>query len=171
MRADEDTIGYFTKLASEKLEITKNKLRHLTMALEKYDYTFTRNKSNQRIYFREDLDKIRQLLEQVKNGLTIDDAAQTICNKTDLSQLPANVAHDLVAGRDEVSLASDEIHAMIEEVAASAAKQAADRVIENFGTEFERRIELRDKQLMMRLREASETKRHKKGLVAKLFGY
>ncbi|MCQ2009177.1 MAG: hypothetical protein ABF629_00015 [Sporolactobacillus sp.] len=171
MRADEDSIGYFTKLASEKLEITKNKLRHLTMALEKYGYLFTRNKSNQRIYFQEDLGTIKQLLEQVKNGLTIDDAAQTICGKKDLSHLPANVAHDLVSEHDVVTLASDEMHAMIEEVAASAAKQAADRVIENFGSEFERRIELRDKQLMMRLREATEAKRHKKGLVAKLLGY
>ncbi|MET1249748.1 hypothetical protein ABWW58_13300 [Sporolactobacillus sp. STCC-11] len=171
MRADEDSIGYFTKLAAENLEITKNKLRHLTMALEKHGYKLTRNKSNQRIYFPEDLVSIRQLLKKVKEGLTIDEAAQGICEKTDLTHLPANVAQDMLLSKGEVTLLPDQFRSVIEEVAASAAEQAADRVVENFSSEFERRIELRDKQLMMRLREASESKRRKKGVVSRLFGY
>ncbi|WP_262392485.1 hypothetical protein [Sporolactobacillus inulinus] len=60
---------------------------------------------------------------------------------------------------------------MIEQVAASAAEQAANQVMKNFSTELERRIELRDKQLMLRLREMTEEKkRHKKGLFAKILG-
>jgi hypothetical protein len=77
----------------------------------------------------------------------------------------------MVLNQGEVTLPPDQFRSVIEEVAASAAEQAVDRVIENFSSEFERRIELRDKQLMMRLREVSESKRHKKGLVSRLFGY
>lgn len=171
MRADEETIGLFTKLASEKLNITKSKLRHLTMALEKNGYQFTRNKSNQRIFFKEDMETISQLLEKLNTGLTIDDAAKRICDKTDLDHLPAAVEYGLTVSRSEVTLAADQFQAMVEQVAASAAQQAADRVVENFSTEFERRIELRDKQLMSRLREIAESKKQKKGLVARLFGY
>lgn len=171
MRADEDSIGYFTKLAAEKLTITKNKLRHLTMALEKHGYHFTRNKSNQRIYFSEDLASVKRLLKKVKEGLTIDEAARGICEQTDLTQLPANATQDMHLSQGEVSLPPDQFRSVIEEVAASAAEQAVDRVVKNFSSEFERRIELRDKQLMMRLREASESKKHKKRLVSRLFGY
>ncbi|GEB76101.1 DNA-binding protein [Sporolactobacillus inulinus] len=171
MRAGEESIGFFTKLAAEKLGITKNKLRHLTMALEKHGYQFTRNKSNQRIYFQENLEMIEKLLQKVKNDVTIDEAAQSLCEGKENSYPPAVEETVLPQARRNVFLPDSQIHSMIEQVAASAAEQAANQVMKNFSTELERRIELRDKQLMLRLREMTEEKkRHKKGLFAKILG-
>ncbi|MCL1632620.1 helix-turn-helix domain-containing protein [Sporolactobacillus sp. CPB3-1] len=176
MRADERSIGYFTKLASEKIGVTKDKLRHLTMGLEKHGYRFTRNKSNQRIYFREDLETIRQLLEKIKAGKTIDKAAQEVCENKKKEQLPAFGSADVDASQtaEEIHMKQSQFHLMIEEVASSAAKHAVDDMINHFSTEFERRIELRDKQLMMQLRETVDEKKRKKNIVtrlSRLFGY
>ncbi|MCO7176159.1 hypothetical protein ACFP7A_09750 [Sporolactobacillus kofuensis] len=170
MRADNETIGYFTKLAAEKLNVTKSRLRHLTMALEKNGYRFTRNKSNQRIFFQEDMETISQLLDKVKSGFTIDEASKTICRKTDLDHLPASTEYGVVISGNEVSIATEQLRSMVEQVAASAAQQAADQVAQRFTTEFERRIELRDKQLMVHLREVTEAKKRRKGIVFRLFG-
>ncbi|RYL88856.1 hypothetical protein EWI07_13525 [Sporolactobacillus sp. THM7-4] len=175
-------IGYFTSTVSQKLKMTKSKLRRMTLALERNGYKMTRNHRGQRIYFENDMQAILRLQEKIKKSATIDDAAGEVCLEMNHEEMPENRE---MQGQDEqksgsvVRLNPDErmpfltkqIHLMINEVAAATAEETAARVVEKINRGIDRSIEQRDKELVARLRESSEsfTERHRKGWLSKLF--
>lgn len=169
--------GCFTKQTADKLRVTRSKLRRLTMALEKHGYIFSRNKTNQRVYYERDVQAIARLMAEMKKGKTIEYAAAEMCGKTvgvpDVipgADVPDSVRQPSGPPETDITFSVEQLRLMIEQVAASTAEKTADRVIEKYDREMEMRIERRDRELVNRLREASETGRKKKGLLSKFFG-
>ncbi|WP_010631154.1 MerR family transcriptional regulator [Sporolactobacillus vineae] len=177
MRFNRENIGYFTKTVAERLNMTVSKLRRLTVALEKHGYKMSRNKSNQRIYFNKDIRTIEQLTGLLKRGLTIDDAAEQITRGRGFAPGKAEPGDANLINWDEpaitpsgIPLSESQFRAMIEQVAATTAQKTADEVISRYDREMQRRIELRDRELVTRLREANEASRKKKHWLTKMIG-
>lgn len=175
MRSRRENIGYFTKTVSDKLQITLSKLRRLTQALEKQGYTFTRNKSNQRIYFGSDIQTLQQMITKIRKGRTVEAAAGEVLSQN--SDMPQTTTEEnpSVFEWDEpeitgsgISLSASQFRLMVEQVAATAAEKTAEEVVRKYDHEMERRIELRDRELMTRLREMSEAGRKKKGWLSRV---
>jgi hypothetical protein len=177
MRFNRENIGYFTKTVAEQLDITVSKLRRLTVALEEQGYKLSRNKSNQRIYFSKDIQMIGRLIALLKKGKTIEDAANQLAGEGESVAAEAQPVDVTVVNWDEpvvtpsgISLSESQFRTMIEQVAATTAKKAADEVMSRYDREMQRRIELRDRELVTRLREASEAGRKKKHWLTKMIG-
>lgn len=178
MRFNRENIGYFTKTVAERLNMTVSKLRRLTVALEKHGYKMSRNKSNQRIYFIRDIQTLEQLTLLLKRGITIDDAANQLTQSNTSVQGEADPVDVAVVNWEApvttpsgISLSESQFRAMIEQVAATTARKTADEVISRYDGEMQRRIELRDRELVTRLREANEASRKKKHWLTKIIGF
>lgn len=177
MRFNRENIGYFTKTVAEQLGITVSKLRRLTVALEKQGYKMSRNKSNQRIYFSRDIQMIERLIALLKKGITIEDAANQLSREGESAPAKPKSVDVTVVNWEEpmmtpsgISLSESQFRAMIEQVAATTAQKTADEVMTRYDREMQRRIELRDRELVTRLREASEAGRKKKHWLTKMIG-
>lgn len=183
MAPENGEIGYFTQIVSEKLDVTRSKLRRLTTSLEKHGYVMTRNDREQRIYFDKDIQAIQRLLGKMRDGRKIEDAAGEVCGEmsigaakepTDVGRVEQCSTRVQVSSDVRLQLTADQLRLMVEQVAATTAEKTANKVIEKYDRSMERRIELRDKELVSRLREirdGARGKKHKKGLVSRLFSW
>ncbi|RYL93301.1 hypothetical protein [Sporolactobacillus sp. THM19-2] len=178
MSTGKGNYGYSTRQVVEKLKVTRSKLRRLTLALEKHGYHFPRKKSNQRIYFEQNVQMISQLMLEMKKGKTIDYAAAELCGgpaglpQAELTKaaLHSSGSGTLKLPETEISFSAEQFRLMIEQVAATAAEKTAENVIERYDREMERRIERRDRELVNRLREASEAGVKKNNFFSRFIG-
>lgn len=182
MAPENGEIGYFTQSVSEKLDVTRSKLRRLTTALEKHGYEMTRNDREQRIYFDKDIEAVHRLLRKMRAGRKIEDAAEEVCGElsigatrepTDVGSVNQRSTSTQVSPDVRLHLTADQLRLMVEQVAVTTAEKTANKVIEKYDRSVQRRIELRDKELVSRLREVGDGARgrNKKGLVSRLFGW
>lgn len=175
MRSGRENIGYFTKTVSDKLQITLSKLRRMTLALEKKGYVFTRNKSNQRIYFDSDIMAVQRMITLMRRGHTIETSAGEVVNQRSATpELRTEENPSLFEWEEPeitetgISLSASQFRLMVEQVAATAAEKTAEEVVQKYDREMERRIELRDRALVTRLREISETGRRRRGWLSRM---
>ncbi|MFT8316773.1 MAG: hypothetical protein ABF651_00720 [Sporolactobacillus sp.] len=169
MKAARGETGCSTKHVYEKLNVTRSKFRRLTTALEQQGYIFTRNRNNQRIFFEKDIQLFTHLLEETRRGTLLDDAAKAVCGNTHSSELaPTPPVNPLVPAQQiaesTLALSADQFRLVVEQVAATAAEKTAELVVRKYDREMERMIERRDRELVNRLRELSETGRKKRWL-------
>lgn len=175
MKTAKGTTYYFTKDVLKKLNITRNRLRGLTTAIEKQGRRFQRNKNNQRLFFEEDVQLLSALQNETRQGALLEEAADKLCGKKNkIAALPINMSATpsdevpiLPAQRlaaQTIALTEEQFRLVVEQVAVSAAEKTAEHVIKKYDHEIEQMIERRDRELMNRLREASERGSKKKWL-------
>jgi hypothetical protein len=144
----------------------------------------TRNDREQRIYFDKDIEAIDRLLKKMRDGRKIEDAAGEVCGELSLRTAEESAGTDSVrkqptstsvqVSRDvRMQITADQLRLMVEQVAATTDGKNGQQGRWEYDRSMERRIELRDKELVSRLREVRENAggRNKKGLVSRLFGW
>ncbi|KFM95683.1 MerR family transcriptional regulator [Bacillus clarus] len=67
--------GYFAQEVAKQLDINTNTLRRWSIELEKMDYIFERNERNQRIYYENDIDVLKQMKEYLNQNWKLEEAA------------------------------------------------------------------------------------------------
>ncbi|MEW5207618.1 MerR family transcriptional regulator, partial [Bacillus cereus] len=60
--------GYFAQEVAKQLDINTNTLRRWSIELEKMEYIFERNERNQRIYYENDIDILKQMKEYLNQN-------------------------------------------------------------------------------------------------------
>ncbi|MGG0256420.1 MerR family transcriptional regulator [Bacillus toyonensis] len=85
--------GYFAQEVAKQLDINTNTLRRWSIELEKMDYIFERNERNQRIYYENDIEILKQMKEYLNQNWKLEEAAtrsidniEEITKKTDSVQ-------------------------------------------------------------------------------------
>ncbi len=186
---------YTSKEISITLNIGTSTLRKWCLALEKYDYTFTRNDQNQRLYFHKDLVALRHYQTMVQdNNFSLDNAAVVVSSKFKDGALP-----------NETQLEREE-STEISVTEGRSFDEVLGRLLEHIETQEERmikleefnqellkrldqqqkyidsRLEERDRKLLESIRESQEERKallqiaasreeeKKKGLLSRLFG-
>ncbi|MBE5107842.1 MerR family transcriptional regulator [Bacillus thuringiensis] len=67
--------GYFAQEVAKQLDINTNTLRRWSIELEKMEYIFERNERNQRIYYENDIDILKQMKEYLNQNWKLEEAA------------------------------------------------------------------------------------------------
>ncbi|MGG1152608.1 MerR family transcriptional regulator [Bacillus wiedmannii] len=67
--------GYFAQKVAKQLDINTNTLRRWSIELEKMEYIFERNERNQRIYYENDIDILKQMKEYLNQNWKLEEAA------------------------------------------------------------------------------------------------
>ncbi|MGE1015772.1 MerR family transcriptional regulator [Bacillus wiedmannii] len=67
--------GYFAQEVAKQLDINTNTLRRWSIELEKMEYIFERNERNQRIYYENDIDVLKQMKEYLNQNWKLEEAA------------------------------------------------------------------------------------------------
>ncbi|WP_100618274.1 MerR family transcriptional regulator [Bacillus cereus] len=67
--------GYFAQEVAKQLDINTNTLRRWSIELEKMDYIFERNERNQRIYYENDIEILKQMKEYLNQNWKLEEAA------------------------------------------------------------------------------------------------
>ncbi|CKE55020.1 polar chromosome segregation protein [Streptococcus pneumoniae] len=67
--------GYFAQSVAKELDINTNTLRRWSLELEKLDYEFERNERNQRIYYKKDVNVLKQMKEYLNQNWRLEEAA------------------------------------------------------------------------------------------------
>ena len=75
--------GYFAQEVAKQLEINTNTLRRWSIELEKMDYIFERNERNQRIYYENDIDILKQMKEYLNQNWKLEEAATRSIDNTE----------------------------------------------------------------------------------------
>ncbi|MHA2890683.1 MerR family transcriptional regulator [Bacillus cereus] len=67
--------GYFAQEVAKQLDINTNTLRRWSIELEKMEYIFERNERNQRIYYENDTNILKQMKEYLNQNWKLEEAA------------------------------------------------------------------------------------------------
>lgn len=67
--------GYFAQGVAKELDINTNTLRRWSLELEKLNYEFERNERNQRIYYKKDVNVLKQMKEYLNQNWRLEEAA------------------------------------------------------------------------------------------------
>ncbi|OUB17555.1 DNA-binding protein [Bacillus thuringiensis serovar yunnanensis] len=67
--------GYFAQEIAKQLDINTNTLRRWSIELEKMEYIFERNERNQRIYYENDINVLKQMKEYLNQNWKLEEAA------------------------------------------------------------------------------------------------
>ncbi|PEU23764.1 MerR family transcriptional regulator [Bacillus wiedmannii] len=67
--------GFFAQEVAKQLDINTNTLRRWSIELEKMEYIFERNERNQRIYYENDIDILKQMKEYLNQNWKLEEAA------------------------------------------------------------------------------------------------
>lgn len=74
-------IGYFSKIVSDRLNISTDTLRSWSLRLESNGIVFERNDRNQRIYYAKDIRAFENMKELLRLQQPLDEVAKTIAEK------------------------------------------------------------------------------------------
>lgn len=75
--------GYFAQEVAKQLDINTNTLRRWSIELEKMEYIFERNERNQRIYYENDIDILKQMKEYLNQNWKLEEAATRSMENTE----------------------------------------------------------------------------------------
>ncbi|WP_377863610.1 MerR family transcriptional regulator [Bacillus sp. R86525] len=86
--------GYFAQEVAKKLDINTNTLRRWSIELEKMEYIFERNERNQRIYYENDIDILKQMKEYLNQNWKLEEAASRSMENTEENAQKTDSVHE-----------------------------------------------------------------------------
>ena len=86
--------GYFAQEVAKQLDINTNTLRRWSIELEKMEYIFERNERNQRIYYENDIDILKQMKEYLNQNWKLEEAATRSMENTEENAQKTDSVHE-----------------------------------------------------------------------------
>ncbi|PFU77982.1 MerR family transcriptional regulator, partial [Bacillus thuringiensis] len=86
--------GYFAQEVAKQLDINTNTLRRWSIELEKMEYIFERNERNQRIYYENDIDILKQMKEYLNQNWKLEEAATRSMENTEENAQKTDGVHE-----------------------------------------------------------------------------
>ncbi|MEY2305724.1 hypothetical protein CON09_06410 [Bacillus anthracis] len=107
MDQQQNEFGVFSSQVGEMLDINPNTLRTWSLELEKFDYKFERNKRSQRIYYKQDIEVLREMKNLMNTGTyTIQESIKQVLESKELTG--ANARTGSVLERTNAVMTKDE---------------------------------------------------------------
>lgn len=86
--------GYFAQEVAKQLDINTNTLRRWSIELEKMEYIFERNERNQRIYYENDINILKQMKEYLNQNWKLEEAATRSMENTEENAQKTDSVHE-----------------------------------------------------------------------------
>jgi DNA-binding transcriptional MerR regulator len=174
-----DKIAFYSKDVSDNLEIAASTLRKWSAMLEDAGYPFKKNDKGQRLYYEKDIVALRHLKRLTQDeGMALENAVKEVVKRVKETEA---IARELDVPSD-TSRYDDKFDQLFERI--ERLEMVNCQLIEKLNEQqryINEQLEKRDRQLVKEIRESlevrrqlaasqEETKKQKRGLIARLFG-
>ncbi|MCX4074703.1 MerR family transcriptional regulator [Bacillus subtilis] len=145
--------GFFSKDVAKKLNITTSSLRRWSIELEKYNYIFSRNDKDQRIYYKNDIKILEALQKLLSSSIPLNSAVKNVIqNKENYKE---SISKDDDA---ELLISKNELRQLIGDEVKSALEEERETFLKVLNDKMNNVIERRDRELLYEISKNREQK-------------